>query len=878
MASRASHLYLVDISSYIFRAFHAIPPLNNKNGLPTNAILGVVNMLLKLVNEERPEAIAIVFDAGGPTFRDEISDDYKANRHPTPEALRPQLPYVRKVIEAFRLHCLEVPGVEADDVIATLARSFASPSNEVVIVTGDKDLMQLVGPQVSLYMPSGGRGGTLEPRRVGRGEVEQRFGVPPEKVVEVMALTGDSIDNIPGVKGIGDKTAQTLIRAFGSVDELLTRVGEVENLGLRGAKRVRELLESQAESARTSRELARLKTDVPVEVTLDDLRMQAPDYVSLRTLFTELGFQSKIPLVAPREPTKSGTTGWIESKAELALFEKTLATKQRIAIESVETMDRSLQSLAVATEETEAYVITLGGEIRAADLAPWLGATEIAKIGADLKRVTVLLAGEGVALRGAELDVGVASYVVNPSRQSHRVEDLALEYLGRALVTGLEDSEHGVGEAAAERARSVLRIAAVLREKLVEQEAERLFEQIEMPLVTVLARMELRGVRIDTQRLAAMSAELDGRMRTLLAEIHGLAGGEFNVHSPPQLREVLFEKLKISPRGVRRGKTGLSTDVDVLTRLAREHPLPQKILDFRSLAKLKSTYVDALPALVDPATGRIHCSFNQTVAATGRLSSSDPNLQNIPIRTEEGRRIRQAFLPAPGQRLISADYSQIELRVLAHVTADATLISAFRNREDVHVRTAAEVFHVDPALVSAEQRRAAKVINFGILYGMGPSRLSKELGINFEEAQTYIESYFARYPGVQKYVESTLEAARKTGFVTTLLGRRRFIPDLTSTEGGVRQFAERTAVNTPIQGTAADLIKAAMVAIDRRLTAAGSGAGMILQVHDELILEAPEAEVSTVAALVREEMEGAARLSVPLEVAVGVGSSWAEIH
>jgi DNA polymerase-1 len=350
------------------------------------------------------------------------------------------------------------------------------------------------------------------------------------------------------------------------------------------------------------------------------------------------------------------------------------------------------------------------------------------------------------------------------------------------------------------------------------------------------------------------------------------------VHSPPQLREVLFEKLKISARGVRRGKTGLSTDVDVLTRLAREHPLPQKILDFRSLAKLKSTYVDALPALVDPGTDRIHCSFNQTVAATGRLSSSDPNLQNIPIRTEEGRRIRQAFLPAAGQRLISADYSQIELRVLAHVTADATLIAAFRNREDIHVRTAAEVFHVDPGLVSAEQRRAAKVINFGILYGMGPSRLSKELGISFEEAQSYIESYFARYPGVQNYVESTLEGARRTGFVTTLLGRRRFIPDLSSTEGGVRQFAERTAVNTPIQGTAADLIKAAMVAIDRRLAASGSGAGMILQVHDELILEAPEAEVDAVAALVRQEMEGAAELAVPLEVAVGIGSSWAEIH
>jgi DNA polymerase-1 len=652
----------------------------------------------------------------------------------------------------------------------------------------------------------------------------------------------------------------------------------VEKLGLRGAKRVRELLESQAESARMSRELARLKTDVPIEVTLDDLRMQAPDYVALRNLFTELGFQSKIPLVAPREPTKSGTTGWIETRHELTLFEKTLAMKPRIALEPIESDDRTLRCLAVATDETEAYVLTLGGEIGAADLASWLGSPRIAKIGADLKRVQVLLARQGVTMRGADLDVGVASYVVNPSRQSHRVEDLALEYLGRTLVTGLEDSEHGVGEAAAERARSVLRIAAVLREKLAEQDAERLFQDIEMPLVTVLARMELRGVRIDTERLAAMGIELDARMRALLAEIHALAGGEFNVHSPPQLREVLFEKLKISPRGVRRGKTGLSTDVDVLTRLAREHPLPQKILDFRSLSKLKSTYVDALPQLVDPKTGRIHCSFNQTVAATGRLSSSDPNLQNIPIRTEEGRRIRQAFLPAPGQRLISADYSQIELRVLAHISGDETLVSAFRNREDIHVRTAAEVFHVDPALVSADQRRVAKVINFGILYGMGPSRLSKELGIGFEEAQTYIESYFARYPGVRRYVESTLEQARRTGFVTTLLGRRRFIPDLTSTEGGVRQFAERTAVNTPIQGTAADLIKAAMVAIDRRLLEAGSAAGMILQVHDELILEAPEAEVDAAVAVMREEMEGAAELSVPLEVAVGVGSSWAEIH
>jgi DNA polymerase I len=873
-----SRLYLVDVSSYIFRAFHAIPMLTTKNGLPTNAVLGVVNMLLKLVTEEKPERMAIVFDAGGPTFRDELADDYKANRNPMPDALVPQLPYIRNVIEAFRLRCIEIQGVEADDVIATLASSFASASNEVVVVTGDKDLMQLVGPHVTLYMPSGGRGGTLEPRRVGRAEVEHRFGVPPEKVVEVMGLTGDSIDNIPGVKGIGDKTAQALIQEFGSVEALLADLPRVETLKIRGAKRIRELLERDAETARLSRELARLKSDVPLEVTLDDLRMQAPDYLTLRTLFTELGFQSKIPLVAPREPTKSGTTGWIESLAELELFAKTLAGKRRIAIEPIEGEGR-LRCLAVAPDESEAYVITLGGEIRPSDLAPWLGSAVLAKTGSDLKRLRVLLELEGVSLGGIDFDVGVASYVVNPSRQSHRVEDLALEYLGRTLITGLEDSEHGVGEAAAERARSVLRIEAVLRERLAEQDAEPLFREIEMPLVTVLARMQSRGVRIDTALLGAIGAELEQRMKTLLGEIYAIAGTEFNVSSPPQLREILFDRLKISPRGVRRGKTGLSTDVDVLTRLARDHPLPQKILDYRSLSKLKSTYVDALPALADRRTGRIHCSFNQTVAATGRLSSSDPNLQNIPIRTEEGRRIRQAFLPAPGHRLISADYSQVELRVLAHISGDPTLIEAFQKNEDIHVRTAAEVFRVDATAVSADQRRAAKVINFGIIYGMGPARLAKELGIPFDEAETYIANYFARYPGVSQYIRSTLEGARKTGYVSTLFARRRFIPDITSPEGGVRQFAERMAVNTPIQGTAADLIKVAMVRIDRRLAEAGpEGGGMILQVHDELILEAPEADVDRVVALVREEMEGAAKLSVPLEVAVGVGGSWAEIH
>ena len=865
-------LYLVDVSSYIFRAFHAIPPLTNKNGLPTNAVLGVTNMLLKLVNEEKPERIAIVFDAGGPTFRDEAFAQYKAHREATPDALVPQLSYVRKVIDAFRLPCLEIPGVEADDVIATLARSFASNASEVVIVTGDKDLMQLVGPHVTLY-------DTMKNQRIGPAEVQRKFGVPPEQVVEVMGLQGDAIDNIPGVKGIGEKTAQALIQAFGSIEGVLADPSRVEGMKLRGAKRIRDLLEQQAESARLSRELARLKSDVPLELTLDDLRLQAPDYTVLRALFTELGFQSLIPMVTPRESTKSGTTAWLETPADLELVAPALAARSIVAVEALEGQTGELDGIAVAPEEGEAYVIPLAGSPATfAGIAPWLSAESPRKVGSDLKRIMVLLERRGSSLGGAEFDVGVASYVVNPSRQSHRVEDLALEYLGRNLLTGLEDSEHGIGEAAAERARTVLRLETVLREKLAEQQAEPLFREMEMPLVTVLARMETRGVRIDAERLRVLGGELEARMQVLLDEIHSLAGGPFNVNSPPQLREVLFERLKISARGVRRGKTGLSTDVDVLTRLAHEHPLPQKILDYRSLSKLKSTYVDTLPLLVDPKTGRIHTSFNQTVAATGRLSSSDPNLQNIPVRTEEGRRLRAAFLPAPGHRLISADYSQIELRVLAHLSGDPTLASAFRHGEDIHLRTAAEVFHVDPANVDPEQRRAAKVINFGILYGMGPASLSKELDVPLEEAKSYIERYFARYPSVAAYRSATLEQARTKGYVTTLFGRRRFIPDLNSPEGGIRQFAERTAVNTPIQGTAADLIKVAMVRIDCRLREAGSGAGMILQVHDELILEVPEGEVESVVDLVRNEMERAAELAVPLEVVVGVGSNWAEIH
>jgi DNA polymerase-1 len=623
-----------------------------------------------------------------------------------------------------------------------------------------------------------------------------------------------------------------------------------------------------------------LKRDVPLETSLDALRIGAPDPARVRALFTELGFQSLIPRLAPAGSPKSGTTGWIEDAAALGDLMALAASLERVGVEVV-TSERNGEPSAVAIglDETEACVVRLGGDggLRAVDLAPLLGAERPEKVGSDLKRASFALGRAGVELCGLGFDASVASYVIHPSRQSHRIEDLALELFGRNIASFDEGADAPL-EAAAERVRTALQLRGVLGEQIEEQQAEALFREIEMPLVGVLARMEAHGVGIDRDKLSALGAEFDRRLETCLGEIYALAGTEFNVSSPPQLREVLFDRLKISSRGVRRGKTGLSTDVDVLTRLAREHPLPDKILSHRMLSKLKSTYVDALVALVDPRTGRIHCSFNQTVAATGRLSSSDPNLQNIPIRTDEGRRIREAFVPAPGNRLISADYSQIELRLLAHLTGDATLQDSFRKGEDIHRRTAAEVFRRDLDAVAPEERRAAKVINFGIIYGMGPARLARELDISLEAAEEYIRNYFARYPGVSEYVRSTVERARRTGYVTTLFGRRRFIPDIASREGGVRQFAERTAVNTPIQGSAADLIKVAMIRIDRELRESGAGAAMILQVHDELIFEAPEAEVEAVVSLVRKQMTRVAELAVPLEVEVGVGGNWAEIH
>jgi len=863
-------LYLIDASSYVYRAFHALPPLTSPAGVPTNAVYGFTTMLLKLLRETAPHYLGAVFDAPGPTFRDDLFAPYKANRPAMPDELAAQFPLVHEVVDAFAVRALCIPGVEADDVIATVTHRMAERGIDTVVITGDKDLMQLVGPHVELW-------DTMRDRRIDVGAVRERFGVGPEHVVDVMGLMGDSVDNIPGVKGIGEKTAVALIQRFGSIEQLLAHLDELDAAtDIRGAKKLAATLRAEAETARLSRDLAVVRRDVPLECRLEDFRYPGPDPGALRPIFTRLGFQRLLRDLSAAVPASAAPLRQAESAAD---------------IESMLTVARRCGHLALACDgrlqhdgpHLSGVVMAAGGE------APWhlsldaespgavalrgiLCDRHVEKVAHDLKR-DLLLFGDVVSDDVAPVfDVMVASYLLEASA-THRLEDLAADVLTTNLPAfrdGPEALAAGVALLSSLRERFAARLG--------ELQLERLFYDVEMPLVSVLAAMERRGVRLDVEALAAMSREFEARLDTLIQEIYVAAGGEFNIASPPQLREVLFDRLGLSRKGVKRGKTGLSTDVDVLTRLAGAHPLPAKILEYRALSKLKSTYLDALPAAVNPRTGRLHTSFNQTVAATGRLSSSDPNLQNIPIRGEEGRRIRAAFIAAEGCVLVAADYSQIELRILAHLSRDPVLLEAFRAGDDVHARTAAEVFGVLPGTISPEMRRAAKVINFGILYGMGPQRLARELGIPLAEAERYIASYFERYAGVRAYLDATQAVAREQGYVTTLLGRRRTLPDLASRHRGVAQAAERTATNTPIQGSAADVIKMAMVAIEQRLRTEGLRAAMILQVHDELVFEVAADDRERTMAVVRAQMEEVVPLEVPLRVDLGWGSNWAEAH
>jgi DNA polymerase-1 len=852
-------------------------------------------MLRKLINDHQPQYIAASFDLAGPTFRSELATDYKANRAPMPGDLAEQIPWVHEACEAMGVPILTSKRFEADDVIGTLAAKAAGAGFEVAIVTGDKDFFQLVHDGIKVYNPKD------EGTWYNADAVREKFGVTPAQVVDVLALMGDSIDNIKGVPGIGEKGARDLIATYGTLEELLAHASEVSN------KRYREGLLTNAEDARQSRELARIRTDVPVEFEPDTMRYRGSSQQRCFELFTRLGFRSLVMEFAPTAQTVIKNYAVVETLDGVRALADDLRAAGRFGVRALSdgasAMRASIVGLSVSTGPHHArYVPFTGGglgfdgglDVRAAldILRPVLEDDTIHKVGHDLKFDSLVLERHGVALRGLETDTMLASYLIDATRSEHRLEDLALEHAGyKALaeedvcgrgakaVTFSRIPVQAAVDYAGERADLSLQLAAPLRALLVKEELEMLYQQLEHPLIPVLMAIERAGVRIDGPALASQSQNIEAELNRLARRVYELSGEEFNINSPKKLAEILFDKLGLTTETLRRTtKTKAhSTAFEVLEELALAHEMPRLVLEWRALMKLKGTYIDALPQLVNPATGRIHTCFNQAVAATGRLSSSDPNLQNIPIRTELGREIRRAFVAEPGHVLISLDYSQIELRVLAHMSGDEALIDAFTRNEDIHDRTALKVFGPNSGLDPHELRRRAKIVNYALLYGKQAFTLAKDIGVSRQEAQDFIEAYFAGFPSVRAFIESILQSARDTGVVKTMFGRRRLVPDINNKNGQVRGAAERVAVNMPIQGTAADILKRAMIDVHRELPALSDGqARMILTVHDELLFETPASMADRVAEGVRELMQSAVKLSVPLTVDVGIGENWKE--
>ncbi len=881
-------LVLIDGSNYLFRAFYAIRELSNSKGFPTNAIYGFTTMLMKLLREQAPDCVAVAFDVKGPTFRHEAYAEYKATRRAVPETLIPQIPFVKEVVRGLNIPILEQQGLEADDIIGTIASRQAAAGMDVIIVSGDKDMMQLVSDRIIMV-------DTMKDKTYDRAAVKERFGVPPDKVVEILALTGDLSDNIPGVPGIGPKGASRLVAQFGGVEGILAHPEKIYN------QRTREAILQNAEKARLSRELAQIRTDAEFAFDIDACHRREPDREKLVALFKEFEFSTLL-----QELRVGGETGAdhriVSTPEELAALVARLGGASEFSLDllltEAEPMRAAAVGLAFCPAPGEAYYLPVGhsdGEPQLSTaaaleaLAPILADPAKVKHGHDLKTTLIALAENGAPLAGLGCDTMVASYLLNPAKHGFELADTVLDHLGRQIPAAKEvvgsgakavsfaaiTAEKAAGYAC-RRVDAVAGLAADLFPKIAAAGMDELFHEVEMPLVGVLAAMERKGVLLDRVLLKAMSREIEQLLNMSEEKICRLAGEKFNINSPKQLQAILFDKLGL-PRG-RKTKEGYSTDVEVLSALALSHELPAEILAYRGMVKLKSTYVDALPEMIHPRTGRVHTSYNQTVTATGRLSSSNPNLQNIPIRTLEGKRIRQAFIAPPGWVIVSADYSQIELRVLAHLSGDEALLQAFQTGEDIHSRTASDIFGVFPEMVNADMRRQAKVINFGVLYGMSAFGLAKELGITQKLAQAYIDGYFEKYAKVRQYLDGLLDQARREGYVTTLLKRRRYLPEIASPQPAVRQFAERTAINAPIQGTAADLIKVAMVRIHRRLSAEKFGAAMIMQVHDELVFEAPVAETEALTALVRQEMEGVLTLEVPLRVEIAAGANWDEAH
>ena len=924
--STKTPLILVDGSSYLYRAFHALPPLTNSKGNPTGAVKGVINMMRRLQKDYPDSTHVVVFDAKGKTFRDEMYSDYKANRPPMPDDLRLQIEPIHKIIQAMGMPMLVIEGVEADDVIGTLAVQATEAEQPVVISTGDKDIAQMVNEHIVME-------NTMTNTVMDREGVVEKFGIPPELIIDYLALLGDKSDNIPGVPGVGEKTALGLLQGIGGLDDIYARLGKVATLAFRGAKTMAPKLKQHKELAYLSYQLATIKTDVEMPLELAELHNSEPDQSALLELYKEMEFKTWIEEVTtaintPDSFELSSVTEAVsdEPTTEILVPEddcekdyQTVLTGQDfthwlekiknsslVAVDtettSLDYMRADLVGISIAVDLNEAAYIPFGHDYLGApeqlnrdyvldNIKPYLENKDIKKVGQNLKYDMSVLAQHGIDLQGIAFDTMLESYVLDSVATRHDMDSLALKYLdqttisfsdvagkGAAQLTFNQVALEEAGPYAAEDADITLRLHDTLWPQLSKEPTlEKVFNDIELPLISVLSRIERTGAKVDDTLLFTQSQELSERLAELETQAWDLAGQEFNLASPKQLGEILFTKLEI-PVLKKTAKGAPSTKEEVLQELALDYPLPKVILEHRGLAKLKSTYTDKLPTMINPTTKRIHTSYHQAGTATGRLSSSDPNLQNIPIRTAEGRRVRQAFVASPGNKLVAADYSQIELRIMAHLSEDPSLLSAFAAGQDIHRATAAEVFDVETDAVTIDQRRSAKAINFGLIYGMSAFGLARQLNIGRKQAAEYIELYFTRYPGVQNYMNNIRHTASERGYVETAYGRRLYLPEINARNGMLRQAAERTAINAPMQGTAADIIKMAMINVDNWLETSDLKSRMIMQVHDELVLEVPESELEDVKRGLTELMESAAQLSVPLVVDVGVGDNWDEAH
>jgi DNA polymerase I len=893
---RKKQLYLIDGHALIYRAYYALikNPLTNSKGVPTGAVYGFANYLLRMLETYECPYWAIVLDSDKPTFRHELFAEYKANREEMPEDLQVQIPLIDRLIAALNIPSIRQDGLEADDLIAGLAQRAAAQGFEVFIISKDKDLMQLIGPHVKMLSPESG--GTLE--LLGAEEVLAKMGIPPGKIVDYLALTGDASDNIPGVPGVGPKTAIKILGAAGSVEALLENPSAVRN------PKLEEKIAQNRESLVLSKKLATLRLEAEVETSIESLKRVPVDRIACQALFSELEIHSllKHPLFAASAKKLEFDAVTVTALEELRGIAREVEKHGELSIDTettgIEPRSAKMVGISMAIGETRAWYVPVGhtaGEnlplYKVLDiLRPLLESGDIKKTGQNLKYDYQIFRNYEITMRGMAFDCMVAGYLIDPGKRQYSLDRMAADWLSldttpiESLIgkgkTQKSFADVPVKDAAAYSGEDVVlpvRLKKVLEPVLAERSLKKLFEEIEMPLVEVLAGLEWNGVLVDTEFLKTLSVRYTGRIRDITAEIYRMAGTEFNLNSPKQVSDVLFTTLNL-PQSKKTKVGSFKTDVDVLEKLAHDHPIAQKIMDHREAAKLLSTYIDALPAAVTASTGRVHTSFNQTVTATGRLSSTGPNLQNIPVRTEEGKQIRQAFVAPEGCVLVSADYSQIELRILAHLSEDPFLRKAFLEDKDIHTQTAAAIFGCFPEMVTPEMRRSAKTINFGLMYGMGPINLSRQLGISFTEAQKFIETYFQQFSNVKKYIEASIEKARALGYSETMLGRRRYLPELNAANRNIREAAERTATNTPVQGTAADIIKIAMIDIYRSMGEQCAGARMLLQVHDELVFEVPEKEAEEFAKWVVEKMSGALQLSVPLKVDAGMGKNWSEAH